>query len=128
MARTSEEILSNLSDFELIELLYMSRELLTLHASILITFFFGYLVVAFFVGKKLTLVQVSLLSIVYSAISFFSVLNIYIEAVSGARIGAHLGGFPENLLPTFVALGVLVSAWFLTIVYMFQTRRNDENA
>lgn len=42
MARSSEEILSSLSDFELIEILYMTKELLTLHASILITFFSGY--------------------------------------------------------------------------------------
>lgn len=123
--RDLNEILSGLSDFELIQLYYLATSETTSQATILVSFFFAYLVVAHLASSQLHWLQVSLLSIVYSVFVFAGISSIHGTASTVARANAALVGGEPDLIWAWATAGFFVLGWLLTLVYMLQARRRD---
>ena len=121
--RDLNKILSGLSDFELIELYYLATSETTSTATILVSFFFAYLVVAHLASSQLNWLQIALLSIVYSVFVFAGISSIHGTASTVARANAALVGGEPDFRWAWATVGFFVIGWLLTLVYMIQARR-----
>ena len=123
--RDPNEILANLSEFELIEAIFMARSSISNESTILVSFFFAYVVVAHFAGRQLSSVQSTLLTVVYSVFVFTTIYSVQTTAGSVARFGAALYGVQPDYFWAYTNSVFFLFAWALTLLYMFQVRRAD---
>ena len=113
----------DLNSFELTELILLIRSQMSTDMTINFSIFFGYLVVTYIAGKRLTSIQCVTFSILYSVIVLSATFQIYtdlsaINALQGILLGADVP-FGRSLFQ----VSVMVIMWSLTLVYMYQTRR-----
>lgn len=128
MSRTVKDVLENMTDFELSELYYMNQAELFSIWSLVITFVFGYFLVAHFAGKQLTRIQVTLVSVLYSFFVLPPLLNAYALSETSREIlnflyrreGARFSW------ATLVMFGFVIASWALGLVYMYQSRKGRD--
>ena len=128
MSRTAKEVLENMTDFELSELYYMNQAELFTQWSMVITLAFGYVLVAYFAGKQLTRIQVTLVSVLYSGFILSSVFSVY----GGLEFSREIQNFVFRLegerfsWRILVSIGGAIAAWVLSLVYMYQARKGRD--
>lgn len=114
--------------------LVVMLDVLGTHLSIYLTIISGYLIVAYMVGKKLSRLQVSLISILYFAAALFEAL--LMVAISSSMIGIieYLVSVDDRIDDSFVqslggqglGLTVLIAALLLPLWFMWNIRREKE--
>ena len=115
-----------MSDFELAQIYYLAKSQVSTDSTILVSFFFGYLVVAHLAGKQLSTVQVITLTIVYSLIVLTSVATIFEDVLLVNIVGSIFFGNEISLFYSYLTTVIFAICWALTIVYMYQVRKGGD--
>lgn len=93
-----------------------------------ISVFVAYLVCAYFVGKKLSKFQVFAITTTYS---IFQLLMIFIALGNVNRALSIIRTYNDIEPPDFsvylIGPGMMLVAWVISIVFMFQSRREPGN-
>lgn len=119
-----ENHLSNLSSFELLELMYTVRNTMTEDFLLFITALSGILLVAHFVGASLSALQKASLVVIYTLFQLSIIFGAYVMALQMGAIQAKLSLIDEPI----VHLGVLIvtlPAYLASMVFLLAKRRGD---
>jgi hypothetical protein len=128
--RLGEEI-NRMTEFEYIEGIMMLEELAAYHSMNFIALLFSYVVVAYFAGPRISSVQIWLVSLVYSSILFAPVTANLRALENLQRLGEEFSAqFPDSAVQhalgeerVYVLFAVYFAAWLLSILFMYQWRR-----
>lgn len=120
-----------MSEFDYLDLLSSLREEATVQAQFFVAVFSAYILTVYFVGRKLSAIYITLLTICYSLFIITPILASHV-AVSQITSVAHqyAADFPDAMvehvlvaqLPAFNTT-LLIVCWILSIVFMFSHRR-----
>ena len=125
-----------MSEYEYIDLIINSREAIGFHGMNFIAFLFAYLVATYLVGERLSRFQVISLTMFYAITSPFPLMGMFESATDYSNIMSNYYETyrSEEPAPMFATQGVLLApivlsgAWFLSVLFMWQTRRIAKNA
>lgn len=122
MESALENIFTELSRYELLELFYTISGNVTNNITVLITALSAYLALAYIAGKDLSKFQVYSISVIYSAFVLFMIGGISRDSQTLSYITTVL--FDINASADSIILTiVLLMGWLLSIVFMVQTRK-----
>ena len=97
-----------------------------------ITVLFGYLLCAYFVGRKLTLIQLVSVTLAYSIFATINVVSIHYSMSRIGEIGAKYSQFYANSdtaeLLSLVMPSLVGFVWFMSVVYMVSEYRKRHDA
>jgi hypothetical protein len=85
--------------------------------------YFGYLVVAYLVGRELTGIQATVFSVAYSVLVLAATVQIFIDLSVINALQSILLGSEVPFGYAIFQISVLVVLWALTVIYMTQRRR-----
>ena len=108
---------------ELAEVFYWNREAMATDMGMYMTLLFGYLVLVYFVGNKLDKAEAILISVLYSAFSFFLLLGLLSAVGNLIETGQKMGRLAEYSDAVYVGPVTIFLSWVLSIWYMSRVRR-----
>ena len=92
-----------------------------------VTVFFAYMLCSYFVGQKLTLVQVIALTLAYTILSISSVLTLHYTLSRIGDLGAKYPQFYPNSdraeLFSYAMPSLIVFVWLMSVVFMVSEYR-----
>jgi hypothetical protein len=124
-----EQIVSLYGDLtvvELTEIILMFRALISTDMAINFSIYFGYLVVTYVVGRRLTRLQAVTFSTAYSVLVLAAIYQIYADLTVINVLRGILTGASVPAGYSLFQVSVLLVMWCLTIVYMYQQRRRAD--
>ena len=123
--RTDADVLSNLTEYELLDLEYTVIGNIAITSSLLLTLMFAYITVAYIAGKNISNAQASLLSVPYSFAVLGGIANNYIDQRFAREILMALyGGELASQYFMVLVASVFSFSWLLSLAYMRSVRRN----
>ena len=120
-------IISQLSNYELLELFFSTSDRVQQSWTIFVSAFFAYLLCAHFVGKQLAAAEVWIITIVYSLYCFLILNDLVSSYLMGVAISRHLIE-STNPLAVYLSAAVYISAWLLSLIFMYRARRKQSGA
>ena len=120
-----ESIFSEMSNYEVVQLILTYRAAVVDDLTLFISILFGFLVVSYLVGAKLSRVHFVGLCVVYSTFALLLILGIVGVQVELRPAFAAL----EYELPpvVYVLPTVLIVSWLLSLAYSISLRVGDAN-
>lgn len=120
-----------MSEYEYIDLIFTGRDSVGFHGMNFLAFLFGYLAATYFVGSKLSMFQAISLTVFYTICVPFPLMGMYESAKDLTEViaGYYATYRPQSEVPKvfdrslWVAPWVLGVTWFLSVLFMWQTRR-----
>ena len=117
--------IGDISYFELSELVLMTYSTMMEQLTVFISVMFAYFAVAYLVGKKLSSFQLFAITLVYSAFSLIAIFGIW-------RLSTRLGELlifrdGESSVALMGSVITCTVAWALSIVFMFHSRKQEDN-
>ena len=125
MESALENIFTELSRYELLELFYTISGNVTNNITVLITALSAYLALAYIAGKDLSKFQVYTISVIYSAFVLFMIGGISRDSQTLSYITTVLFDIDARADSVILTI-VLLLGWLLSIVFMVQTRRERQ--
>jgi len=119
------EFISELTNFELLELSYTVSSRIQQSWVIFVSAFFAFLITTHLVGKKLSSLEVWTISIVYTFYSLQILMVIISDGLDALQIGARIYDVEPSSGFINLAFGVAtyIVACVLSLIFMYRTRR-----
>ena len=119
------EDLEQISYYELSDLILLTYSTLIDQLSVFLTVLFAYFIVAYLIAKKLSVFQLSAVSLVYSAFCIVAIGGYWSLSI---RLW-HLVYFRDGDVPItlFASFGVCVVGWLLSLAFMLHARYKDDD-
>ena len=119
-----------MTEYEVIDALISLRTEIANHSMNFVTVMFGYVVAAYLVGKRLTVFQVSVITILYIIWSPGPMMAAFGGAIAARELymqnkdilSVEMGASPLISNVPIVAIFGMGLSWIMTIVFMFQVR------
>ena len=123
-----------MTEYEFLDFVTNSVDVITQNGFNFISVFFTYLVCAYLIGSKLKRIQAIALTIAYTIYLSFIVMTIIttLERVIGAAAGSAPEMVPRFEIMQIAGPGLLSFIWLISIIFMYSKNRgkdsSDENA
>ncbi len=124
-------IYQDMDQAELIQTMYLMREAASMDVAMYMTAFFAYVATAYFVGKRLSIFQLIVVSIMYVAFMVFNIMGInflltQFNLISGI-IWPETAGFDTGTaFLTILILGLILSLGFMIEVRLRGTEEPEQ--
>jgi hypothetical protein len=115
------EFYRSISVLELTELSLSVYSTMLEQLTLLVSVIFAYFATAYVVGSKLSNIQLSTITLVYSAFVFVGIFGYAQMALSLGNMNYIL--YEMSTIPTTLSIWVCILAWIVSIVFMVHTRR-----
>ncbi|MFT4585929.1 MAG: hypothetical protein ACI915_000270 [Gammaproteobacteria bacterium] len=112
-----------MDQFQSIQAAYIIRDVLATEGMNVFTIISAYLVVAYFVGAKLSRFQLSAITALYTAFCLGPIAGFYMAVIDLKAIN-HGTGILYTVDHPWAVPFVMIAGWSLSILFMFNARRN----
>lgn len=119
------ELLSGMTNYEMMDLQDGSSANLTQGYAIFISILFAYLAAAYFVGRKLSRFQVWTVTSIYSAFVILFLGGLFDNALHVARLNKFIYGVDYTIGVSLIFV-VLTASWIMSLIFMANARKKDK--